>query len=348
VSDDTTREIEPLHVDYLPDELVNLGGRIGLTSAPGRRGRGGDGVEHERDLDQDLARLRHYFTTDVLVTLLERGQFVTDEFEQFDIADLLVRAQRSGMQTDWTALPGGNVPVALDTMFMLVERVLGHTHENRNVVIHCNDGLGRTGLVAACTLAALGADVEEAVETVRSIRPGAIVTASQMQTLRAFDELWRKRALSRADPVAISDLFDLADTGSGSGPWRISQPGMVPLSQAGAASVVYVGVEPTAAAAGVSDASPLRHGDVFHIMPGKVIWLGRGDECDITINSGQLSRVHALLAFVPVAEGRLLLADADSRNGTWIDDEQTTVSYLAIGTEFTLAKAYRFRFDALG
>jgi pSer/pThr/pTyr-binding forkhead associated (FHA) protein len=78
------------------------------------------------------------------------------------------------------------------------------------------------------------------------------------------------------------------------------------------------------------------------------MWFGRGAECDVAINSGQLSRVHAMIAFVPVAEGRLLLIDADSRNGTWVNDQQTAVSYLDTGAEFTLARAYRFRFAALG
>jgi hypothetical protein len=339
---------DPQHVDYLPDDLVNLGGRIGITSAPGRVGRDARGVEHVRDVDADLRRLRERYITDVLVTLLERGQYVKDELSDLMIPDLLVRAQRHGMQTDWSALPDGNVPIALDTLFLLVERILGHTRENRNVVIHCSDGLCRSALVAACTLTALGADVEEALETVNIIRPTAVLSATHLQTLRAFDEVWRKRALSRADPVAISDMFELGEQSSGSSPWRISQPGMVPLSQAGAATIAYVGLHPEAASAGVADASPLREGDVFHVMPGKVLWFGRGGECDVTITSGQLSRVHAMVAFVPVAEGRLLLIDADSRNGTWVNDKQTSVSYLDAGDEFTLARAYRFRFAAVG
>ena len=311
--------------------------------------RGRYGEHWQRDLDADLHRLRQRYHTDVLVTLLERGQFMRDEFEALDIPDLLVRAQRHGMQTDWTAFPDGNVPIALDQMFMLVERILGHARAKRNVVIHCRDGLGRSGLVAACCMTALGADAEEATETVRMIRPGALETASQEQTLRAFDELWRKRALSRASPGAISDLFDLGgEASSTSGPWSISQPGMVPLSQAGAAAVSYLGLDTDAKAAGVRDGAPLRPGDVFHIMPAKVIWLGRGADCDITIPSTQLSRIHAMLAFVPVAEGKLLLADADSRNGTWLRDTPTTVAYLKTGDVFTLAKAYRFRFESVG
>lgn len=346
-----TSDTDPLHVDFLPDEAVNLEGRIGITSVPGRQGRDTAGIQHARDLDSDLHRLRHRYLTDVLVTLLERGQYVTDEFDTLDVPDLLTRAQRHGMQTDWTALPGGDVPISLDQLFILVERILGHARAGRNVVVHCDDGLGRSGVVATCCLTALGASVHEAIEDVRSVRPGAVVGAAQHQTLRAFDELWRKRALSRASTNAISDVFDLshpAASSNPSGPWRISQPGMVPLSQAGAATISYVGLDPEAAASGVRDGSPLRAGDVFHVNPGRALWIGRGAECDITIPSGQLSRVHAMLAFVPVAEGRLILIDADSRNGTWRDQRQTSISYLDVGDAFSLAKAYLFRFDAVG
>ncbi len=347
----STSETDPLHVDFLPDEAVNLEGRIGISSVPGRRGRDAAGIAWSRDLDSDLHRLRERYLTDVLVTLLERGEYVTDEFDAFDVPDLLVRAQHHGMQSDWTALPPENIPISLDQLFILVERILGHARAGRNVVIHCDDGLGRSGVVATCCLTALGASVGEALEEVRSVRPGAVIGASQHQTLRAFDELWRKRALSRASAGAISDVFDLGHSSAGSNPsspWRTSQPGMVPLSQAGAATLSYLGVEPRAIAAGVRDGAPLRSGDVFHINPGRTLWIGRGPECDISIPSGQLSRVHAMLAFVPVAEGRLLLVDADSRNGTWRHDRQTTVSYLDIGDAFSLAKAYLFRFEAVG
>ena len=139
-----------------------------------------------------------------------------------------------------------------------------------------------------------------------------------------------------------------SSSGNPAGPGRGGQPGLVPLSQQGAAALVFLGVDEEAAAAGIGDGSPLRSGDVFHLMPGRVMWLGRGAECDVCIPSTQLSRVHAVLAFVPVAEGQLVLADLDSRNGTWVDDRPTSVSFLGLGSEFCLAKAYRFRFQGVG
>lgn len=343
-----TSQNDPIHVDFLPDEEVNLPGRIGLCGAPGRcEGHAPDG-KHERDLDADLQRLCDRYGAEVLVTLLERDQYVRDEMKQLGVVDLLVKAKGIGLVTDWTALPADDVPIPVDRLFVLVERVITHARDGRIVVMHCRDGLGRTGLVAACCLVALGASVNEALDTLAEIRPGAEPSAAHRGTLRAFDELWRKRALERSHPSEINDLLDMGEPGNTSGPWRVSQTGLVPLSQQGAAALVFLGVDEEAAAAGIGDGSPLRSGDVFHLMPGRVMWLGRGAECDVCIPSTQLSRVHAVLAFVPVAEGQLVLADLDSRNGTWVDDRPTSVSFLGLGSEFCLAKAYRFRFQGVG
>jgi len=341
----------PMHVDFLPDEAVNLEGVIGMCSAPGMKDP--NATDANRDLDTDLKRLRNRYQVDVLVTLLERGQYVSDELAELGIPELLVCAQRIGIETDWTPLPDRNVPVSVDQLTKLVERILMAVRQGKAVVIHGREGYGRTGLVAACCLAALGAAVDEALGTVRATRPGAVQTQAQLQTLRAFDQLWRRRTLERATSMGVSDLFEAsasisATTGSSARSARISAPGVAPLSQAGAATIGYLGIDPKAEAAGVPGSSPLRRGDSFHLLPGQTLWLGRGGDCEVTIGSAQLSRLHAMLAFVPVAEGRLVLTDCNSRNGTWVDDEEITVCYLETGDEFALAKAYRFRFESIG
>ncbi len=345
----STSHADRIRISYLPDDAVNLDGRIGLTIAPGMLG-GADGGHADRNLDDDLARLRDRYHTHVLVTLLERGQYLRDEFSELGIADLLVRAQRAGLETEWSALPDGSVPVSLEQLHQIVERVLILVRAGRNVVIHCRDGLGRSALVASCCLTALGASVDEALGIIRKVRPGSMALTSQAQCLRSFDELWRRRLMQRAQPMAVSEMFagDAHHQSSGGHPVHISQTGMVPLSQAGAATLSFVGVDAEAVAAGVPPAAPLRDGDVFHVMPGHGIWLGRGAECDVTLASTQLSRLHAMLAFVPVADTRLVLVDLNSRNGTWVGEGEISVRFLETGDEFTLARAYRFRFESIG
>ncbi len=339
-----TSATHPLEVDFLPDEALNLDGHLGVCAAPGRKDPLAPDGPWQRDADVDLHRLRHFYGAEVVVTLLERGQYLRDELGGLGIPDLLVRVQRMGLRSDWAPMPGGDVPVSLEQLFALVERILVEVRLGRTVVVHCDDGRGRAGLVAAACVTALGASVEEALATVRAIRPGAVETPAQLQSLRAYDELFRRRALLSTDPNDVSDLFRPPDV-SGSDE---RGPSMAPLSRPGAATLSYLGLDPEAETAGVPDAAPLRPGDLFHVAPGGVLSFGRGSECDVCIASGQLSRVHCLVAFVPVGEGRLVLVDLKSRNGTWVEGQSAPVANIAVGEVFTLARAYRFRFEAIG
>lgn len=335
----------PLHVDFVPHDALHLDGAIGMTASPGRHdARAADGP-WARDLDIDLARLVGFYHADTIVTLLEKGQYVRDELTELAIPGLIVGAQLHGLRSDWSAMPDGGVPVSTEQLLALVERILGEARAGRVVVIHCRDGLGRTGLVACACLVALGASPKEALEVIRSVRPGAVASAAQRQCLTAFDTVWRRRALARAEAEDISDLFGPDDEEPER--WRVSHPGNAPISLSGAATLRFVGVDEEAARAGVS-AGLLRPGDVFHLVPGASLTIGRSGACDVSIASSQLSRVHTLVAFVPVADRHLVVADLDSRNGTWIDDRECAVCFLAPGQSFALARAFRFCFESIG
>ncbi|MCA9623961.1 MAG: hypothetical protein KC731_33290, partial [Myxococcales bacterium] len=237
---------EPFIVDFLPDEEVNLPGRIGMAGTPGASG---------RDLRADLTRLKKRYRADKLVTLLEGGQFVKDELAALGVPLLIAQTRRAGIAADWSPMPDGDVPVSVDSLFSLVERCLADARDGKIVVLHDAGGDGRVALAAAACLIALGASVDESMATVDMMRPGCVPNPSQRQTLRAFDEVWRKRALERAAPAAISDMFELGEAGGSSGPWRISQTGVAPLSRPGAAAVVYRGHDPEAERAGMPAAS---------------------------------------------------------------------------------------------
>jgi hypothetical protein len=342
-----TSATDPLRVDFLPEQSVGLPGRIGLTFAPGKKDPHAPSGPWDRDLDADLDRLRHHFGCARLVTLLERGEFAVDELALLGIHDLPARARLHGIELDWVAIPDGGVPASLEQLVALVGRIVAAARAGHIVVIHCRAGLGRTGLVAAACLCALGASVTEALATIRATRPGAVEHAAQERCVRAFDELWRRRALARAR--AKGDVLDVGESlvGELDGA-RVSRPGLVPLSERGAAALVYLGLDLGARSARVPEGAPLREGDCFRVLPGRALWLGRDPGCEVYIASGQLSRLHALCAFAASLEGRLLVADAGSRNGVWVGDKSVRARLLRTGEEFALARAYRFRFDSVG
>ena len=58
--------------------------------------------------------------------------------------------------------------------------------ENGAVVVHCAAGQGRTGTVLACALVHRGLSAEEAIRTVRRLRPPSIDTDSQEAFVHTF------------------------------------------------------------------------------------------------------------------------------------------------------------------
>jgi protein-tyrosine phosphatase len=53
-----------------------------------------------------------------------------------------------------------------------------------DVLVHCNGGLGRAGMMAARLLVEMGVAPDEAIRDVRRARPGAIETPAQLALVR--------------------------------------------------------------------------------------------------------------------------------------------------------------------
>ena len=321
---------------------MGLPGRIGLSAAPGRKDyEASDGPWH-RDLDADLRRLRRHYQVDQLVTLLERGEFVRDEFGELDINDLLYRAKRAGLRTELCSFPGRGVPVAIEQVFGLVERLLAAAAAEQVVVVHCRTGRGRSAVVAACCLCALGASADEAIASVRALRPRALQTPASLQSLTAFDRLWRTRMLERANGESVSEVFPLFGL-TPSHPGIVEAAPLAPLSHAGAATLSFAGVS-----AGTPKPTTLDEGDLFHLLPGRVLSFGSSSTCDVTIADRRLEPVHALITFAAIGEGSLLVTDFGTKNGTRVCGQMAAAAFLPLGGEVLLADAYRFNFLSLG
>lgn len=175
-----TSDNTPIRIDFLPSAAVRLPGRIGMTIAPGKKISGFHGM-WDRDLDKDLVRIKTVLGASVLVCLLE-----PDELELLHISALPETARRLGLEVLQLAIPDVGVPDNIERLRDLVAGILAAAAAGKSVVIHCRGGLGRSGLVAACCLAALGMPAGDAISAVRVARKGAIETLAQEQSVRDF------------------------------------------------------------------------------------------------------------------------------------------------------------------
>lgn len=84
---------------------------------------------------------------------------------------------------DFTAPPQG----VLDWAVELIDEA---RRAGEPILVHCYMGLGRTGMVLACYFVHRGRTAEEAIEHVRSLRPGSVESPVQVESVFEF---WSRR-----------------------------------------------------------------------------------------------------------------------------------------------------------
>lgn len=182
-----TSETDPIRLDCLPAGLVPAPGRLGLTFAPGKKVPGLDGV-WRRDLRLDLARLREVYGVGAIVNLLE-----DHELRRFGMEGYHDGIRAFGFELRAFPIVDGGVPGDVDGARDVVGWILERLGAGTNVAVHCRGGLGRTGLVTACCLVAVGAAPDVALREVRAARPGAVENGAQ----EAFVEDFARRGVAR-------------------------------------------------------------------------------------------------------------------------------------------------------
>jgi ADP-ribosyl-[dinitrogen reductase] hydrolase len=167
-----TSQSDPLYINRVD---TPVGGAIGLTFCPGKKDPHAQTGAWDRDLDTDLCAIRQWPAA-ALVTLIE-----DHEFDLLGVPELGDRARDIGLR--WHHLPIVDVSVP-DERFekgwvLTGPDLIADLRRGDNMVIHCRGGLGRTGLVACRLLIELGAAPAQALQAVRTARPGTVETPAQ-------------------------------------------------------------------------------------------------------------------------------------------------------------------------
>ena len=154
-------------------------GSVGVTICPGKKDPHAMTGAWDRGVDLDVKAIANWGAA-VVVTLMEDHELTT-----LQVPHLGDRVRHH--QIEWFHLPIPDVSTP-DNAFETSWRTAGqHLRDllrcGFNVLFHCKGGLGRSGMMAARTLAELGWAPMEAVQAIRAARPGAIETMAQERVI---------------------------------------------------------------------------------------------------------------------------------------------------------------------
>lgn len=129
-------------------------GRVALAARP----RGGDWLQ------DDLAGWKRS-GVDAVLSLL-----TPEEERDLDLHDEGTAARTQGLEFSSLPIPDRQVPKSESKLAGALDAVNKTLSTGRNVVVHCRQGIGRSGLVAACLLVKNGMSPGAAVDLVSAAR----------------------------------------------------------------------------------------------------------------------------------------------------------------------------------
>lgn len=129
-------------------------GQIALAPRP----RGGDWLEEE---------LNGWKKVGVAAVL---SLLTPEEERDLDLENEGQQARTLGLEFLSFPIPDRQVPTSAAKLESVLERVKGILVAGKNVLIHCRQGIGRTGLVAACLLLGDGMSPGAAIEKISAVR----------------------------------------------------------------------------------------------------------------------------------------------------------------------------------
>jgi protein-tyrosine phosphatase len=116
----------------------------------------------------------------VVVSLLEK-----DEAAQLELAHEAAVAESKSVRFTSFPIPDRGVPASTRDALTLLSNIAATLDAGQNVAIHCRQGIGRSGLIAAGLLVLSGMGVEKAVAAVSAARGQTIPeTPAQLQWIR--------------------------------------------------------------------------------------------------------------------------------------------------------------------
>ena len=129
-------------------------GKLAVAARP----RGSDWLEDE------IANW-HRAGIDTVLSLL-----TPEEEQSLDLTNEASVVKARGMNFMQLPIPDREVPGSETEVSAALEKLNAKLSSGRNVIVHCRQGVGRSGLVAVCLLVTNGLDVKTAVKSISAAR----------------------------------------------------------------------------------------------------------------------------------------------------------------------------------
>ena len=146
-------------------------GKLAITARP----RGADWLENE---------VREWKSAGVNTVL---SLLTVDEERDLGVADEQQVARALGLRFVSLPIPDRQVPSSPSEVAPILDELDTELASGKNAVIHCRQGVGRSGMMAACLLVLRGMDPDSAVRELEKVR-GTMVpeTAEQRRWIDLF------------------------------------------------------------------------------------------------------------------------------------------------------------------
>lgn len=159
-------------INWIDKEHIDIKGRIGIGRAPGY---GSVRFDDYRSMkEQGITKIYCLQEEDELQYLAEE----TAKQREDSLSEL-------GIELIHSPIGDFRIPTpeqAKRLSKMIMNDVIG----GKSILIHCMGGLGRSGTIAACALVHYGLKPDEAINLVRTVRPGTLETDQQVAFVMGF------------------------------------------------------------------------------------------------------------------------------------------------------------------
>lgn len=133
------------------------------------RPRGGDWLPDEIQAWRDA-------TVDVVVSLL-----TNDEWEELDLRDEALLCEQQGLVFISYPIQDRQAPTQMNEAMSIIYGLARYMTERKHIAIHCRMGIGRSAMIAAATLVALGEATERAFTLVQEARGYEVPDTSEQR-----------------------------------------------------------------------------------------------------------------------------------------------------------------------